>query len=267
MMVGEEGKTKIPVLQAYTDAGFNPATDLIQSYGDGWKSGNFLPQERQLFGLPGGIVNDWNLMTNIEGLFAAGDVLFASNCFGHAATTGHYAGRHSADYARKIQNVSIDEKQAAEERERIYAFLGRKSGMDWQQVNTAVTKIMRNYCGAFKNEELLSCGLKMLRDLRQREAEKLTVRNPHELIRALEVINIMTNAELVIEACRARKASSRELDFVRLDFPQIDPPEWQKFVKIKLKGDRTETGSLSLDYFGSLSDNYLKYNKDYKGAK
>ncbi len=267
MMVGEEGKTKIPVFQAYTDAGFNPATDLIQSYGDGWKSGNFLPQERQLFGLPGGILNDWNLMTNIQGLFAAGDVLFASNCFGHAAATGHYAGRHAVAYARQIQNFTINENQLADERHRIYSLFGRKGSLDWRQLNTAVTKIMQNYCGAFKTEELLNCGLKIIRDLRQRETEKLTVRNPHELMRALEVINIMTNAELVMEACRARKASSQHLDFVRLDFPQTDPPDLRKFVTIKLAGDRIETGSLGLDYYGSLSDNYIKYNKDYKGVK
>jgi hypothetical protein len=30
LMVGEEGKTKIPVLRAYTEAGFDPAKDLIQ---------------------------------------------------------------------------------------------------------------------------------------------------------------------------------------------------------------------------------------------
>ena len=267
MMVGEEGKTKIPVLRAYKEAGFDPTKDLIQSYGDGWKSGNFLPQERQLFGLPGGIVNDWNLMTNVEGLFAAGDILFASNCFGHAAATGHYAGRHAAAYAQQTQAGSVDEKQIADEQQRIYALLGHKTSVDWRQLNMAVTKIMQNYCGAFKTEELLSSGLTMLKDLRRTEGEKLMVHNPHELVRALEVLNIMTNAEIIMEACRARKASSRQLDFVRLDFPKIDPPEWQKFVTIKLVQDRIETGSLSLDYYGSLSDNYHKHNKDYKGAK
>ena len=266
MMVGEEGKTKIPVLRAYNEAGFDPAKDLIQSYGDGWKSGAFLPQERQLFGLPGGIVNDWNLMTNIEGLFAAGDTLFASNCFGHAAATGHYAGRHAAAWQSQIEAGGIDEKQIADERQRVYAPVGRKSSVDWRELNTAVTKIMQNYCGAFKSEELLSVGLKMLKDLREREAEHLSVRNPHELVRALEVLNIMTNAELVMEACRARKASSRELDFVRLDFPQMDPPQWNKFVTIKQGASGVETGSKSLDYYGSLVESYEKHNKDYKSS-
>lgn len=267
LMVGEEGKTKIPVLRAYTEAGFEPSKDLIQSYGDGWKSGTFLPKERQLFGLPGGVVNDWELMTNIEGLFAAGDVLFASNCFGHAAATGHYAGRHAAAFAAKTESAEVDEKQIAEEKRRIYAPAERDSGVDWRELNTAVTRIMQNFCGAFKSEELLGTGLKMLADLRQREGAKLSARNPHELMRALEVINIMTNAELVIESCRSRKASSRELEFVRLDYPQDDPQEWKKFVTIKLAKDGVETDSLSLDYYGELAENYQKHNEDYEGGK
>jgi succinate dehydrogenase/fumarate reductase flavoprotein subunit len=264
MMVGEEGKTKIPVLRAYSEAGFDLAKDLIQSYGDGWKSGSFLPQERQLFGLPGGIVNDWNLMTSVKGLFAAGDVLFASNCFGHAAATGHYAGRHAAASAAKMDAAPVDEKQIADEHRRVYAPVECKGDVDWRELNTAVTKIMQNYCGAFKTEELLSTGLKMLKDLREREAVNLAVQNPHELMRALEVLNIMTNAEVVMEACRARKASSRDMDFVRLDYPEDNPPEWKKFVTIKLGRDGVERGSLSLDYYGELSDNYEKHNADYK---
>ncbi len=55
MMVGQEGKTKIPILDSYTEAGFDPRRHLLQSYGDGWTSAAFHPNERQLFGLPGGV--------------------------------------------------------------------------------------------------------------------------------------------------------------------------------------------------------------------
>ena len=56
MMVGEEGKTKIPILQYYTERGFDPEKHMLQSYGNGWQSAAFLDQERQLFGAPGGIM-------------------------------------------------------------------------------------------------------------------------------------------------------------------------------------------------------------------
>ncbi len=54
LMVGQEGKTKIPIFGKYTEAGFDPNKDRLQSYGDGWQSATFSPHERQLFGLPGG---------------------------------------------------------------------------------------------------------------------------------------------------------------------------------------------------------------------
>ena len=132
MMVGNEGKTRTPVFEAYNDAGFDPTRDVLQSYGDGWRSGQFLPQERQFFGIPGGMVNDWKLMTNLEGLFAAGDVLFASDCVGHAAATGHYAGRHAADYAASHGPVTVHRPQVDAERARLYEPLRRKKGVSWQ---------------------------------------------------------------------------------------------------------------------------------------
>lgn len=97
LMVGQEGKSKIPIFHTFTKEGFNPNNHLLQSYGDGWTPASFPPRERQLFGVPGGILNNWNLRTNLEGLYAAGDQLFAADCNGHGAATGYYAGRHAAD--------------------------------------------------------------------------------------------------------------------------------------------------------------------------
>jgi len=237
----------------------------LQSYGDGWKSGSFLPQERQLFGIPGGLLNDWRLMTNIEGLFAAGDILFAGNCVGHAAATGNYAARHAAAYAARIEESKNDRHQIKEELSRIRSFRRAPRepacrDLDWKEFNAAICRIMQNYCGALKAEELLITGLEQLWELRQRELPRLKGNNPHELVRCLEVENILTNAELVIQACRARRASSRELQFQRIDFPEVDPPEWNKLIVIENRSGNPETTMLSLEYAGSLAENYERYN-------
>ncbi|HTY65003.1 MAG TPA: FAD-binding protein [Acidobacteriota bacterium] len=272
MMVGEEGKTRVPVLQAYERDGFDPDRDLLQSYGDGWKSGSFLPQERQLFGVPGGVLNDWRLMTNIEGLFAAGDILFAGNCVGHAAATGGYAARHAAAYAAGVKENKTDSRQIREELDRIRSFRQAPgdadcSGPDWKEFNAAICRIMQNYCGALKSEELLSTGLEQLAELRLHDLPNLKAHNPHELVRCLEVESILTNAELVIQACRARRASSRELQFQRLDFPEIDPPEWNKFLVIENRGGKAESTILPLDFAGDLAENYERYNPPSLGSK
>jgi succinate dehydrogenase/fumarate reductase flavoprotein subunit len=246
------------------DKGFDPEKHLLQSYGEGWRSGAFLPQERQLFGLPGGIVNDWELRTNLEGLYAAGDQLFASNCHGHAAATGHYAGRHAADYAKKASEPRIDKHQVYEERSRVYSLLKRDKGIGWKALNMRIARLMQHYCGEIKSKELLKAGLSLLKKIQKEEAPELIAHNPHEMVRSLEVLNILTNAEIILQACLARKASSKHLHFHRSDYPEDDPPEWHKFVTIKQEKNEVVSGEKPLDYYGSLKDNYESYNSDYK---
>jgi succinate dehydrogenase/fumarate reductase flavoprotein subunit len=263
LMVGEEGKTRIPILQNYSEAGFDPDKDLLQSYGEGWKSAAFLPQERQLFGYPGGLVNDWTLKTNLDGLYAAGDQLFASNCHGHAAATGHYAGRHAATYAKGASHAAVDDQQAGAERDRIHSLVNGFGGVGWKEVNATIACIMQEHCGAKKSAEVLAPGLLKLREIRRNEALHLRPRNPHELTRTLEVLNILINAELVIHACLAREASAKYLLFERADHPEVDPPVWSKFVTVRFEDGKVVEGALPLDYYGSLKENYEKHNRDY----
>jgi len=64
LMIGQEGKTLIPIYRTYTQAGFDPDKDLLQSY-----SLQGAPQWRQMGGggviSGGGPVVDWNLMTSL----------------------------------------------------------------------------------------------------------------------------------------------------------------------------------------------------------
>jgi succinate dehydrogenase/fumarate reductase flavoprotein subunit len=263
LMVGQEGKTQIPILQYYTEAGFDPNRDLLQSYGEGWTSASFLPRERQLFGLPGGMVNDWDLKLNLEGLYAAGDQLFASDCVGHAAATGYYAGRHASDYTMNISEPSIDYQQVEIEKTRISSIVNRNHGLGWKEFNMLIIRIMQNYCGEVKSEELLKVGLRLLEDIESKEAPKLSARNPHELIRSLEVLHILTNAKIIIYSCLARKASSKHLHFYRSDYPEVDLPEWHKFITVKLENNKVKVDEKPIDYFGSLKENYEIHNKDF----
>lgn len=266
LMVGQEGKTNVPILQNYTEAGFDPTKDQLQSYGNGWMSAEFMPNERQLFGLPGGVFNDWNLKTNLEGLYAAGDMLFSSDCHGHAAATGHYAGRHAATYTKEVTHLEVDEKQVQSEKARVYSPLENKDGIGWKEINMAISKTMQNYCGEVKREELLKTGLKVLKDIEFNSLPKAYARNPHELIRTLEVFDILTVAQLIINSCLSRKSSSRMLSFNRADYPEVDPEIDHKFITVKQNNDCIVTDEYQLDYYGSLPDNYKKYNKEYIGG-
>ncbi len=122
---------------------------------------------------------------------------------------------------------------------------------------------MQNYCGAVKSDDLLNEGLKALRELDAAEASKLSASNPRELCRVLEVLNIRTNAELVMQSCLARKASSKQLQFTRLDYPEMDPPAWHKWVTIRRDDDGVHTSSLPIDFWGELTENYERHAGSY----
>lgn len=261
LMVGEEGKTKVPIFQAYTAAGFDPERDLLQSYqfirGDQMREPG-LPQERTTgeIGDAGGFVVDWDLMTTLPGLFAAGDALFAANYYYHAAATGRYAGRKAASYAQRAGEPAVSPRQVGEEKARVLAPLRRKDGLDWKELNAAICRVMQNYVSEPKTEEMMRLGAEWLHDLEAREAPRLAADNPHKLMRALEVLNVLATSQMIVHASRARKASSRFLFFARLDFPAVDPPEWRKWVTIRLAGDGVVAGELPIDYWGPLAEGY-----------
>lgn len=264
LMVGEEGKTKIPIYTVYGESGFDPSKDLLQSYmylGSDPMRGNVRPQDRTggEIGDAGGLVTDWNLMTNLEGFFAAGDALFAANYHYHAASTGRYAGRKAAEYAAGRGNPSISRSQVEKEKALVYSPLENKGEIEWKELNAAACRVMQNYCGEYKSEELLKLGLTWIRDLQDNEFQRVCVDTPHKLMRTLEVRNILTCDEMILHASLSRKASSRLLGFFRLDCPEVDPGEWHKWVTVRVEDGTVRAGEMALDFWKPLAENYEKH--------
>ena len=268
MMVGQEAKTNVPILKNYTERGFDPTKHALQSYGSGWQSASFLPQERQFFGAPGGIMHDWDLKTNIDGIYAAGDQLFASDCAGHACATGHYAGRKAADYAASVELQDIDTRDVDAERERLYAPMYRSEGVTWKELNQAIAKAMQNYCGGVKCRDLMLEGLDLLKTYREEIVPQLYCFNPHDLMRTHEVLDILDVSEMVLHACLMRESSSKPLCFERSDFPELDPERDRHFITIRQEDGKPVRGVVEHDYFGDLKAEYEKRNRDYiEGGK
>lgn len=266
MMVGEEAKTKIPILQNYTERGFDPEKHMLQSYGTGWQSANFLEQERQFFGAPGGVMHDWDLKTNIDGVYAAGDQLYASDCAGFACATGYYAGRKAADNAVSLQELPEYKTEDAEaEKKRLLAplFVNAEEGMNWKELNMAISKAMQNYCGGIRCEALLKEGLDLLEQFENEWVPLLTASNPHDLMRIHEVLDILTVSKIVLHASLARKSSSEPLFFRRSDYPEMDPQQDRKHIVIRLEDGEVKERHVPLNYFGKLQVEYEKRNQDY----
>jgi len=240
LMVGNEGLTRHLVYLNYSKAGFDPDKDMLEV--------ESLPQEAMISKQPalprlgpsarelgfvggyGGLVTDWDLRTNLEGLYTAGSMLAGGANYSASVCSGRYAGRKAADYSLHAVEPVVNRPQIDKEKERVYTPVQRKTGVEWKEIQFQLNKIMQEYCPECKNEGMLKLGINWINDIMGNEVNSALVRNPHELQRFLECVERITTGEIVMQASLARKASSAPLGFSRLDYPAADPPEWQKYV-------------------------------------
>ena len=115
LMVGNEGKTNYSVYKMYNRYGFDPDKDMlevtmmpIEFYAGPvpfWSSFGGYPLWRSTTGDDCIMVTDWNLKSNLDGLYGAGIFVGTNFCAG-AASHGRYAGRNAAKYAKTVQPSS-----------------------------------------------------------------------------------------------------------------------------------------------------------------
>ncbi|MGD0101581.1 MAG: FAD-binding protein [Acidobacteriota bacterium] len=261
LMLGQESTTKI-ITSTYERAGFDPQKHLLQNYA--FIEGETHSQWRTPRG--SGPVIDWNLKSTLDGLYAAGEQLFSHGDHSFAASTGRYAGRKAADYSREVNESRISKEQIAREKARIYAPIKRTNGIEWKELNAGIARTMQYYCSEFKTESLLNLGLETLKEIEQEFVPRLYALDPHKLMRSIEDLSMLAHAQMILSASLARKASSAPLNFHRIDYPELDPPEWNKYVTIKLENGKVKSGELPLNYWGDMKANYEAHNKDYTGV-
>ncbi|MDD7646919.1 MAG: hypothetical protein PUJ35_06705 [Ruminococcus bromii] len=92
---------------------------------------------------------------------------------------------------------------------------------------------------------------------------QICCKNPHELMRAHEVFDILTVSKLILHACLARKTSSAPLCFERTDSAETDPERDRRFITVRQENGRVVYDSHPLGYFGDLETEYEKRNQDY----
>lgn len=203
-----------------------------------------------------GIDVDVSCATSVRGLFAAGDELagiYHSAASG-AAAMGWIAGARASNFTLKSHAApAFAGGSTIKARVNLCAELlhrGRinpQRGASWQEAQLALQNIMGFYAGDEKSATMMEAGLDALSDLREQAREQLKAQNPHELSRALEVLNLVDIGEMVLRASLDRKESiiGRSLYFSRLDFPaRPDPNGGLHFVVLRM----TEGGKIEVTH-------------------
>lgn len=180
---------------------------------------------------------DANGATSLPGLYAAGDMVGSINGFvTGAAVIGMIAGENAADYSRTQASVTLDDLPLINEKtEWINAVMTREVGAGWLEVNSALNQIMDKYLSVkgVRSETLMRAGYKYLGDLRKYAKAELSATNAHELMRCLEVMDLIDLGMAAILCCENRK-ESRGLSH-RSDFTFTNPLLNNKFQTIHLE--------------------------------
>jgi succinate dehydrogenase/fumarate reductase flavoprotein subunit len=255
LMIYNEGKTRI-LYENYQESGFDSDKDLLQApvmppdkydYGAWWESNG--PRQQRGGFLGGGLFFDWDMKTSLDGLYVAGESNYGGSDHALAAATGRYAARNAVSYTKTVKAIPISRGQIEKEKARIYAPVMRTEGMGWKELRGGLARIMQDHLGEYKSQETLELGLKWFKSARESELANVQARNPHELWRTVECMSRIDCGELMMHAALNRKASSRILAFNRLDFPQVDPKEWEKIVTVKLVNGEVHAGEHPVDYY------------------
>jgi succinate dehydrogenase/fumarate reductase flavoprotein subunit len=200
----------------------------------------WLPNSREMAGTAAsGLMVDRNMETEVQNLFGAGDDVGGVPwmCSPGAFTMGWRAGAMAAAGARK-QKFLPD--RSAERLDRLGALCagitGSSQGLHWREVEMAIQQVVDHYAGEVRSAGMLSRGAERLRGIRQ--AASFSAANPHELMRSLEVMSVLDNAEMIFAASLERKESRRApFGFFRADFPEQDDKEWLAFLALKMDGE------------------------------
>lgn len=171
--------------------------------------------------------------TTVPGLYAAGDLA----CVPHnymlgAFVYGKIAGESAAGHCAGIPLADIDEQQVKVEFARVQAPLLRTDGLPPSQVEYKLRRMVNDYLQPPKVTRKMEIGLARFDEIRA-DLDRLWARDPHELMRALEVHAIRDCAEMAARASLYRTESRWGLYHNRVDYPDRDDHEW--FVHVQLK--------------------------------
>jgi len=176
----------------------------------------------------GGLWVDYNLETNIPGLFAAGEANFSdhgANRLGASALMQGLADGYfvlpytigdflSKDIRTPMMDTNTEPFQAAEQavKERITSLLGVQGSQSVESFHRRLGHIMWDYCGMSRDEAGLKKALQMIRDLQAEFYSAVFVPGTNEeynpeLEKALRVADFMEQGELMIVDALDREES------------------------------------------------------------
>ena len=193
--------------------------------------------------LMGGIKTDLNGLTEIPGLYAAGECANVSvhganrlgaNSLLDTVVFGRRSAEHAVEYIKSVGPNSKSENDLKFEQERLQSILDRPKGENIARVRDDMAINMTKGIGVWRDQKSIENALENLKNIKNR-LPNVSVEHKGKffntnLIFALELEFMVDNAEAIIHGAITRK-ESRGAHF-RTDMPDRDDENWLKHTLV-----------------------------------
>jgi succinate dehydrogenase/fumarate reductase flavoprotein subunit len=164
--------------------------------------------------------------TTVPGLYAAGDMASVPhNYMLGAFVNGGLAGETAAGYCASIDLPRHDEDSIVREKERVLAPMRRTDGLTPHEMEFKTRRLVNDYIQPPKITAKYKIAQERLAEVRD-DLSALMARDPHELLRALELQSILDCADMAAAASLYRTESRWGLYHMRVDYPETDDDNW-----------------------------------------
>ena len=205
----------------------------------------------------GGIKTDVDGLTNVPGIYAAGECANVSvhggnrlgaNSLLDTIVFGERAGNHAASASRNMDFIEFNGDEAVRKEEaRIQAMLDRPDNGDrWGGIRQALGETMNQNIAVYRNQAGMEETLRLIPELKARYAQ-VPVHNKGrvfntDLVFALELGYMLDCGEAIAVTALERKESRGAQ--ARTDFPTRDDENWLKHITVTRSAEGPELGYL-----------------------
>jgi L-aspartate oxidase len=201
----------------------------------------------------GGLYVSETAATNVPGLFAAGEAAAgmhgADRLGGHmmvgSQVFGKRAGQAAAALSRARDAAPLGDSVTGAALERIESLRAARGSLAPSQILATLQRSAWNNMLAVRSDRGLTEALAVIGQLAAESLPRLSVATPPDLVRALELQNLLQVGEMVGRAALLRTESRG--GHYREDYPERDDTRWLRVIEILRDGDRMRLETFVID--------------------
>jgi succinate dehydrogenase/fumarate reductase flavoprotein subunit len=201
----------------------------------------------------GGLYISENAATSVPGLYAAGEVAAgmhgADRLGGHMMVNsqvfGARAGREAAALARARDTTRLGDSVTGAALERIESLRSARGDLAPSRLLTMLQRSAWDNMLTVRHAGGLTETLRLVQQLRAESLPRLSVTTAGDLIRALELQNLLHVAEMVGRAALLRTESRG--GHYREDYPKRDDANWLRVIEICRDGEQMRLETFIID--------------------